>query len=351
MIEATAAITLILSFAMAYYMLPIFIRKLTENGYVAKDMYKRFKDEIPTKGGIAVLFSLYLTVIIVPVFFRILNKINSDVEVPSALSQTDQAILLVIVMFALYGIVDDLIDIGRPAKVALPLLFSYPLLVVVTPQHLTLPFIGTVNFENGIPIPLLGTLTYYRVTRYIIMPLYIMVVANLMNMHSGFNGLQSGLSTIILFALLIKSVIEGLTESVITIGAASGAMFAFWLFNRYPAKIFEGNIGALAIGAAIGSAIIVNGFIVAGFVMLIPHTVNFLLYFYWRIMHIRYPEDERFRLVKFGSLNADQSLDVPNPYTLKWVLPYYFKMDEKQATYAMYAVTIVFCAAGIFVHG
>ncbi len=351
MIEATAGITLIISFSMCYSLLPIFIRKLEESGYVVKDMYKRFKVDVPTKGGIAILFSLYLTVVIVPVFFRILNKINSDVDVPSALSQTDQAMLLVIVMFAFYGIADDLIDLGRPAKVLLPILFCYPLLVVVTPQAINLPIYGKLNFQDGISIPIFGTITYFRITRYIVMPLYIMVVANLMNMHSGFNGLHSGVTTIILAALLIKCMIEDTGASIITLGAATGAMGAFWIFNRYPARILEGNIGALAVGATIGAAIIVNGFIVSGFVMLIPHTVNFLMYVYWRIMNKLRPEDEKFRIRKFGSLLADGSLDVPNPYTLKWVLPYYFKVNERQATYAMYALTLLFCTAGLFVQG
>lgn len=351
MIETTAAITLVFSFSITFYILPIFIRKLKETDDVAKDMYKRFKTDVPTKGGLAVLFSIYLTVVIVPAFFRILQRVNNDVEVPDALSSTDQAILLVIMMFALYGIIDDIINVGRPAKVILPILFSLPLIVVVTPNTLTIPLVGTVDFQDGIDIPIFGFTSYSRITKFVIMPLYIMVVANLMNMHSGFNGLQSGLSLIILGALLIKCVIEDYSDSIITAGALTGSMAAFWIFNRYPSQIFEGNIGALAVGAGIGCIIITNGFIVSGFVMLIPHTLNFLLYFYWRIMNARFPDEMKFKLKKFGSLLADGNLDVPNPYTLKWFLPYYYKMNEKQATYSMYAVTMIFCMAGLFISG
>ena len=350
-IETTAAITVIIAFAITYYIIPIFIRKLTESEDVVRDMYKRFKHEVPTKGGLTILFSIYLTVIIVPAFFRVLNRINSDVEVPAALSPTDQAILLVVMMFALYGIIDDIINVGRPAKIMLPLLFSLPLIVVVTPNTLSLPLIGEVDFEQGIELPLFGFMKYSRLTRYVVMPLYIMVVANLMNMHSGFNGLQSGLSLIILGTLLMKSIQENLFESIITLGALTGSMGAFWLFNRYPSQIFEGNIGALAVGAAIGSIIVVNGFIVSGFIMLIPHTVNFILYLYWRMMKKLHPTERKYGLNKFGTLLADGSLEVPNPYTLKWVLPFYVKMNEKQATWIMYGVTVVFCAAGIFISG
>ena len=164
MIETTAAITVVIAFAITYYIIPIFIRKLIESEDVVNDMYKRFKHEVPTKGGLAVLFSIYLTVVIVPAFFRILNKINSDVEVPATLSPTDQAILLVIMMFALYGIIDDIINVGRPAKIMLPLLFSLPLIVVVTPNTLSLPLIGEVDFDQGIEFPLFGFMKYSRLT-------------------------------------------------------------------------------------------------------------------------------------------------------------------------------------------
>lgn len=42
---------------------------------------------------------------------------------------------------------------------------------------------------------------------------------------------------------------------------------------------------------------------------------------------------------------------VPNNLTLKWVLPYYRNVTERQATYAMYAVTSVFCIIGILIPG
>ena len=350
MIGATAVTTVVISFGITFYLMPIFIRKLEENEDVVRDMYKRFKHDVPTKGGLAVLFSIYLTVVIVPVFFRVLNKVNSSVEVPKTLSPTDQGILLVIMMFALYGIIDDLMNVGRPAKVALPILFSLPLIVVVTPSSLTLPLLGKVDFNDGITFPLFGFVKYARITRYVVMPIYIMVVANLMNMHSGFNGLQSGLSLIILTALLIKSVHEDIQASLIPLGALTGAMGAFWLFNRYPSRIFEGNIGALAVGAGIGSIIVVNGFIVSGFIMLIPHTVNFMMYIYWRAMRILRPENRKYGLGKFGTLLADGCLEVPNPFTLKWVLPFYFKMNERNATWVMYGVTMVFCGIGILMY-
>jgi UDP-N-acetylglucosamine--dolichyl-phosphate N-acetylglucosaminephosphotransferase len=87
--------------------------------------------------------------------------------------------------------------------------------------------------------------------------------------------------------------------------------------------------------------IVMQGFIVSGFIMLIPHTINFLMYVYWRVK--KYPQ------VKFGKTRDDGTLEVPNNLTLKWVLPYYFRVTEKQSTYAMFAVTAVFCVIGILI--
>ena len=107
-------------------------------------------------------------------------------------------------------------------------------------------------------------------------------------MHSGFNGLQSGLSSILLIALLVKSWIIGNVTEMFAIAAIAGAVAGFWWFNKFPARIFEGNIGAMAKGAAIGCAIVVSGAWVGGFIMLIPHTINFLMYVYWRIQNRRW---------------------------------------------------------------
>ena len=128
-----------------------------------------------------------------------------------------------------------------------------------------------------------------------------------------------------------------------------GATLGFLWYNRYPARIFMGNVGSLSLGAAIGAAIVVSGYVVSGFIMLIPHTVNFLMYAYWRLMHRRHPEDKRWKVEKFGRIREDGTLEVPNRLTLKWVLPYYYKMTEKQAVLAMYALTIPFCVVALFI--
>ena len=295
---------------------PYLIHKLTEKGFVVKDYHKKGEKMVPTGGGIAIMLSALFSLSINSLFYKF-NAMN-------------YVALNVIMLFGLFGILDDMIDIGRMVKIILMYYCSYPLIQYATQTGIVFPFIGQVDLGN-----------FYS---QLIVPTYVLVAANLVNMHSGFNGMSSGLSLIVLFSLLIKSLITGHIESVnniMAIFAVTGATLGFHLFERYPSRIFWGNIGSLTVGAAIGVLIVVQGYIISGFIMLLPHTFNFLLYVYWRVK--RYPP------AKFGKIRDDGTLEVPNPLTLKWVFPYYRRMTERQATYAMYAVTAVFSIIGILV--
>ncbi len=291
------------------------IRKLTDKGLIVKDYYKSGNKMVPTGGGIAILLVTLFSVSLNSLFYKF-NAAN-------------YVALNVIMLFGLFGILDDMIDIGRPAKLLLMYYCSYPLMQYATHSSVQFPLIG--NVELGI------------IYSQLIVPTFVLVTANLVNMHSGFNGMSSGLSVIVLISLLIKSIMVGSIDNIMAIIAITGATFGFYLFERYPSRIFWGNIGSLTVGAAIGVLIVMQGFIVSGFIMLLPHTINFLMYVYWRIR--KYPP------VKFGRLRDDGTIEAPNALTLKWVLPYYTRVTEKQATYAMYAVTAVFSIIGIFIPG
>jgi len=299
--------------------LPYVIRKLRLNGHVVKDMYKKDLPLIPTQGGLAILLIAIFSLSIVTLFYgKMVTPIN-------------YTIIVVVVLFALFGLLDDLVNIGRPVKLVLLYYCSYPLIPFITSTVFLCPFIGHVDLS----------IIYLQ----LIIPVYVPVVANLVNMHSGFNGLASGLSLIILLSLLLKTYMNGNISNALFIVCLAGALAGYFLFERYPSRIFWGNIGALSVGAAIGALIVTQGFIISGFIMLIPHTINFLQYVYWRLKKSKYP------IAKFGKIREDGSLEVPNPLTLKWVLPYYFHINEKKATYAMFGLTAIFCIIGLIIPG
>jgi UDP-N-acetylglucosamine--dolichyl-phosphate N-acetylglucosaminephosphotransferase len=295
--------------------MPYFIRKLTENNIVAKDVYKKGLPMVADRGGTAILLIAMLSLSMNSLFFKF--------------TSTNYVVMIVIALFGLFGILDDMINIGRASKFLIMYYCSYPLIQYATHTAVTLPSVG--DLELGI------------IYLQLIVPTYVLVASNLVNMHSGFNGLSSGLAIIVLISLIIKSVLINDVENIISVAAITGATLGFYFYERYPARIFWGNVGSLTVGAAIGAIIVIQGFIISGFIMLIPHTVNFLMYVYWIIK--KYPH------VKFGKIREDSTLEVPNNLTLKWVLPYYYRLNEKQATYAMFLLTSVFCIAGILLPG
>jgi UDP-N-acetylglucosamine--dolichyl-phosphate N-acetylglucosaminephosphotransferase len=317
------------SFILAIGVIPIQIRKFREKGIVVPDYYKNHLKYVPTAGGISIM-AVFFALLILMTFLAFFVPPTHSVRI----GRLEGIAALIIALFALFGVLDDFVDVGRVSKIIIPFFLALPIGLAVDNHPVVIPGIG--SFKLG--------LLYL----YLIAPLYIMVVSNLVNMHSGFNGLAAGLSSILLATLLLKSLINHgnlLVMNSIMLGAVAG----FLIYNWYPSRIFDGNTGALAIGAAIGILIVANGYLVSGFIMLLPHTVNFLMYVYWRVMRRLRPDDERWKLVKFGKVRRDGTLDVPNALTLKWVLPYHFRMTERQVVLAMYGLTAAFCAVGFVV--
>ncbi len=306
-------------FLFMMFALPQIIPKLRKKGHYVRDMYKKSLTEVPNNGGLILLLIAIFSLSILTLFYgKVISPINFT-------------IIVVVVLFALYGLLDDMVNIGRPAKLILLYYCAYPLIPFITATVFFFPLVGEVDLS----------IFYLQ----IIIPTYVPVVANLINMHSGFNGLAPGLSLILLTTLLLKTFMSGNIYHALFFISLTGALLAYFFYENYPARIFWGNIGALSVGAAIGALIVTQGFIVSGFIMLIPHTANFLMYVYWRLNKQKYP------LAKFGRAREDGTIEVPNMLTLKWVLPYYFRMTEKQGTYAMYALTTLFCVIGFYVPG
>jgi len=322
------AIFFLVSFVLTIVALPKTIRILKSSGIVVRDYYKAGEVCVPTNGGL--LIGLVVLVMLSASVICCNKTINF-------------IIVYIAVMYAIFGILDDHLRIrNRWLKIFFPYFLSYPIALILQPHSME----TIIHFAGTTPTVILF---FY----YIIAPVYVMVVSNMVNMHSGFNGLQAGLSSIVFFFLLVKSFMVGQIENLGIFAAFFGANLAFWTRNWYPASIFEGNIGAMLIGAAMGAFIVFQGFLISGIIMLLPHTVNFLMYFYWRvrrkICRMRGTPAGEYASFKFGRLRDDGTISVPNRLTLKWLPPYYYSMTEREIVVSMYALTAMTCAIALYV--
>ena len=84
--------------------------------------------------------------------------------------------------------------------------------------------------------------------------------ANAVNITDGMDGLATGLSIIAVatFVLFVPNAPAGEKAVGLTL---CGGLVAFLFFNRYPARVFMGDTGALAIGFALAAMAIQQGYV------------------------------------------------------------------------------------------
>jgi UDP-GlcNAc:undecaprenyl-phosphate/decaprenyl-phosphate GlcNAc-1-phosphate transferase len=144
-------------------------------------------------------------------------------------------ILLGTLMVAALGLVDDIRGINPAIKMAGIVVAA---LIPVVGFDMTwksggLPLVG--NFDLG--------WAAYPLTIF-----WIALLANLVNLIDGMDGLASGIVAIASgsFALLAASFAR--TDAAVLAAIVCGATLAFLWHNYHPAKIFMGDTGALALG-------------------------------------------------------------------------------------------------------
>jgi UDP-GlcNAc:undecaprenyl-phosphate/decaprenyl-phosphate GlcNAc-1-phosphate transferase len=144
-------------------------------------------------------------------------------------------ILLGTLMVAALGLIDDLHGVNASIK----------MLGIVVAALIPVAGFG-LKWESG-GLPLVGNFDLgwgaYPLTIF-----WIALLANLVNLIDGMDGLASGIVAIASgsFALLAASFVR--TDAAVLAAIVCGATLAFLRHNYHPAKIFMGDTGALALG-------------------------------------------------------------------------------------------------------
>jgi phospho-N-acetylmuramoyl-pentapeptide-transferase len=130
------------------------------------------------------------------------------------------------------------------------------------PARLKLP----IQLVLAIPVAWLATAQgtpqlFLHGTPWLVFPLAVAAIvatANAVNITDGMDGLAGGLAVIAIatIALLLPGAPAGEKAVAMTL---CGALVAFLVFNRYPARVFMGDTGSLAIGFALAAMAIQQG--------------------------------------------------------------------------------------------
>ena len=143
--------------------------------------------------------------------------------------------------------------------------------VTVKTPITTIPFVKTHEFNYARLLP--ASLEDYTYILYILIVIFIVTaVSNGANITDGLDGLATGVSAIIGFGLGVFVFVSGdvriaeylnimyipnLSELSIFIAAFVGACVGFLWYNAYPAQVFMGDTGSLALGGIIASLAII----------------------------------------------------------------------------------------------
>lgn len=231
----------IISFFISVVFCPIlipFLRKLkfgqTEREEGPQSHLK--KNGTPTMGGLVILASILLTSLI---------YIGKFTEILPVLFMT--------LGFGLIGFLDDYIKVVKKRSLGLTPLQKMALQFVVTGVFIYYYF-KIAGLDTSIKIPFVSGDGFVMPTWLFIIFVFIVVLGtvNGVNFTDGLDGLASGVTVIVATFFTIAALSLNPLMTPIT-GAVVGSLLGFLLFNTYPARVFMGDTGSLALGGFVSS--------------------------------------------------------------------------------------------------
>lgn len=198
----------------------------------------------PTMGGVAIVAGITVAII-------------GSGFITGSWGSEKVAIILTMLAFGIIGFIDDWNKIAKKQnegltpkqKIALQVLFGVALAVFMMLKQGTEVFIpfAKVYVDFG----------------WLYIPFVVFVevaMANAVNLTDGLDGLASSNCAIVAVTFLVigMSLIPGGNEPMAVAGQAIfGACMGFFVLNKYPAKIFMGDTGSMALGGVLSATAIV----------------------------------------------------------------------------------------------
>jgi UDP-N-acetylglucosamine--dolichyl-phosphate N-acetylglucosaminephosphotransferase len=321
----------LVSFLVVWIITPWLIRYLRKINLVVKDLNKKDTPLVPISGGLAVLSGLFAGLMIF-IFFRVFISDAGKEFIPN---NTSLLILFAsitsILIISFVGFIDDLIikrsyeessGLKQWQKPLLTLTAAIPLMVInAGTTTMVIPLVGRVNI--GLLYPLF------------LVPVGVVIAANMVNMLAGFNGMETGMGIVYTGMLgLYAYVNQSYTASLITI-LVFAALIAFYYYNKYPAKILPGDSLTYLLGAIIACVAIVGNIERAALIASIPFICEFFLKLRSRF------KAQSYGYYKEGKIMSKYDKKV---YSLTHLFTRTGKFTEKQITYFMILIELIFAS-------
>ncbi|MGC8849080.1 MAG: hypothetical protein ACP5K1_02320 [Candidatus Bathyarchaeia archaeon] len=305
----------LLSFIMGVFATPLIASHNRKRGIVGVDVHKPHRPIIPEACGLAIILAA-------------ISPIAAAALICGGrVSLEYMALTLLGLTAGLIGLWDDLKPLNPKVKPLLTALAGLPILLLnaYTPRPM-LPFIGATRLTLVYPILVL---------------VGIAVTANAVNMMDVFNGVMPGTCGIIAASTTLTLMAMGRWDTAYASAALAGALAAFYIYNRYPAKVFDGDSGSLFVGAMLGGLAITGRLEVFMVVALMPHIMNafYSLSSIGRLYERREVSSRPIMILEDHRLDA--SPDERAPLTLARIILVHGPLDERGIVKVMAALTLL----------
>ncbi len=219
-VSPSAIYALVLAMVVVFALTPVAMRLAWRIGVVDVPGGRRIHERpIPLLGGVAIFLGILVAVL--P---------NLDVD------RRYTSILLGAGAICLLGVIDDRFGIPPlPKLIGQIVCAAIPVATGMTIDSITIPLIepSTVAF---------GALAYPLTI------IFIVAVANVVNLADGMDGLAAGVCAISALTFAVLALSLGRISAGVLAAAIAGACLGFLPWNFNPAKIFMGDSGALVLG-------------------------------------------------------------------------------------------------------
>lgn len=274
--ETKVVLAIIISFLVSVILCPIVIpllKKLKFGQYIREEGPESHKSKAgtPTMGGMIILTSIIITSLI---FIKDYPKI-----IP---------ILFVTIGFGIVGFLDDYIKVVMKRNLGLKawqkMLGQFiiaTIFIIYIVKYSGFGTTMTIPFTDGMVVDI----------GWLFIPLSYLVIlgtVNGANLTDGLDGLATSVTLIMAVFFTVVAVATG-SDLEPVMGATAGALLGFFLFNVYPARVFMGDTGSLALGGFVAaSAYMLNMpliIVIVGFIYFVETLSVMLQVAYFKLTH------------------------------------------------------------------
>ncbi|PSL24826.1 phospho-N-acetylmuramoyl-pentapeptide-transferase [Planomicrobium soli] len=194
------------------------------------------KTGTPTMGGLVFLIAIIVTTLVVAL---VTDLLTSEIMI----------LLLVLFGFGLIGFLDDFIKVVLKRNLGLTSLQKLVAQIVIAVVSFFL--LNSIDFDTALSIPFTSISIELSGLYVLFLIFWLVGFSNAVNLTDGLDGLVAGTASIAFAAFGVLAIFQDKMGIALFTFTVAGALIGFLVFNKYPAKVFMGDTGSLALGGAL----------------------------------------------------------------------------------------------------